>query len=1163
MAADNSMSPVRFLVVENDPQQRADIIETLKGWDYECYAAEAPADAEDAHSALLEDAILTAHRYRCHLALVDMRLRDDSDTTDTSGLALVSKLAPTISIILSGKGDRKTVRAALKPSLAPPARAYDFVGKEDGPEALREAILGAMQQIWHQRDIEFVRSKELESRTLINRFFPRNRTVPRDEVDDLLRRLFPDAKRLRIEATGASQRTLGLHLRRHSIVLKITEDDHSRPVIVKVARTGRIGEEIQRFTEAKKHFTSGRYAQPRGTPIELWDIGGTIYELIGDDEDFPYTTFSEYYKTHEYQDIGQVIENLDRLWKPLYKISPEKYGQKRIQTIIKAYNQVWGNDWFKRVISYRNHGSVDYYPYPFQQIDLLNPLNWLIRKIHLSDKGRYRDEETPDTDIAYTHGDLHSDNFFVDKRHDVWLIDYERTGFGPILQDWVELENDTLTHLAELNAPQDWSAYYQLLVALLSDTSIQPSKDRDFRSLKFDKEWKSINEIRRFAHSSSGIMEGTAYLWGLLLNALFRLTLLLKEQDEWIRTKQRKTKVIQQTLNPPQKLTLGIQRSLLLAGLLCHRLDHWNDEWPPKEWAGLISSLDTYATKQHPIAAATGDYALLIGVGNTPNEPHLSLPTTVKDAEALRIVLKQAGTGFPASNVSILCNETATLPRILEALKWLADQATANPDSTVIVYFSGHGGRLQDSQDYFLVPSDIDPGRLKETVLWSSEFTEQLRAIKAKRLLVLIDACHAAGMASAKDSTLLQEYGFIEAAPPDSLLREWKQLPASGSKQADSTPRQGEGRAVISSCRSDQSSYIRKDGKLSIFTHHLSEALTGQANRSGETGVTVTTLIQHLGKTVPESAQRDYPGTEQNPWTDYEGEDFQVVASSAETKVAPDIPSVVMPKPTPERPDFLLVTALREEHDCLLRGLPGNRKLPPAEDDIATCYQVDLPVVSPDQNFTGVYRTIIMPLMAMGRVKAATATANAISRWHPRYIILIGIAGGIAAQGVRIGDVLISDKIVDYELQKITTEGPEIRYDVHQADPRLLNACQNYTVENWSELVQTRRPARGKPTLYVGPIASGDKVVSFAVALTRYRTAWPKLIGVEMEAAGVATAAFQSSNQPGFFMIRCVSDLADENKNSAQTKRWRTYACDVAASYAIALLRSGPVPFAQ
>lgn len=63
-----------------------------------------------------------------------------------------------------------------------------------------------------------------------------------------------------------------------------------------------------------------------------------------------------------------------------------------------------------------------------------------------------------------------------------------------------------------------------------------------------------------------------------------------------------------------------------------------------------------------------------------------------------------------------------------------------------------------------------------------------------------------------------------------------------------------------------------------------------------------------------------------------------------------------------------------------------------------------------------------------------------------------------------------------------------------------------------------------------------------------------------MEAGGAASAAFQATPAPGFFMIRGVSDLADPEKDTPGVNCWREYACDVAASFFVGLLKSGLVP---
>lgn len=257
-----------------------------------------------------------------------------------------------------------------------------------------------------------------------------------------------------------------------------------------------------------------------------------------------------------------------------------------------------------------------------------------------------------------------------------------------------------------------------------------------------------------------------------------------------------------------------------------------------------------------------------------------------------------------------------------------------------------------------------------------------------------------------------------------------------------------------------------------------------------------------------------------------------------------------------ERADFLFITALPEERDALLRKLPGARRVPPRQSDIYVYFQAELSAGDGARE----YRLAILPLLGMGRVNAATAATDAIKRWRPKYVVLVGIAGGIAERQVAIGDLLISEQIVDYELQKITERGTEVRWAVHKASRRLYAAAMNVLGDDWTKRIDEPRLTPGRPQAHIGPIASGDKVIAVGDVLREYRSVWPSLIGVEMEAAGVATACFAAANQPEFFMVRGVSDLADAAKGSPGVEALRAYACDVAAAYAVALLESRPVP---
>ena len=256
--------------------------------------------------------------------------------------------------------------------------------------------------------------------------------------------------------------------------------------------------------------------------------------------------------------------------------------------------------------------------------------------------------------------------------------------------------------------------------------------------------------------------------------------------------------------------------------------------------------------------------------------------------------------------------------------------------------------------------------------------------------------------------------------------------------------------------------------------------------------------------------------------------------------------------------DFVIVTPLPEERKAILRHLGNPKRIPPVDDDIRTYYPSRVPVTFSDGS-RGEYKIIVTDLLGMGRVETANAVGDAIRRWKPRYLFVVGIAGGLARAKVTEGDVLVAEQIADYELQKLTPEKISVRWSVHRVDPRLLGAAKQMDADDWQPLISAIRPKAGKPSEHFGAICTGDKIIANGL-LDEYAHVWTKLIGVEMEAGGAASAAFQSAKATGFFMVRGVSDLADGDKDMPQTQSWRNYACDIAAAYTVGLLRSGPIP---
>lgn len=270
----------------------------------------------------------------------------------------------------------------------------------------------------------------------------------------------------------------------------------------------------------------------------------------------------------------------------------------------------------------------------------------------------------------------------------------------------------------------------------------------------------------------------------------------------------------------------------------------------------------TKPVRDHKPQTFSHGYALLIGVGQT-EYPKWSLPVTVKDVRAIRAILIDPDLcAYPddEQHVRLLHDAGATRQAILAGLAWLQTQTQNDPDATVFVYYSGHGWLDEASSRYYLIPHDVDPLDPAGTALPGADFNQALRAIPARRLVVVVDCCHAEGMATAQKGEVRLPKGLVAASLPKSMIEEIKQ---------------GAGRAVFTSCRGAESSWVRPDGTMSIYTYHLLEALRGAGNQPGDTVVNVSNLMSHLGRAVPASARALCQAT-QTPFFDLAAEDFPI-----------------------------------------------------------------------------------------------------------------------------------------------------------------------------------------------------------------------------------------------------------------------------------------------
>jgi len=226
-------------------------------------------------------------------------------------------------------------------------------------------------------------------------------------------------------------------------------------------------------------------------------------------------------------------------------------------------------------------------------------------------------------------------------------------------------------------------------------------------------------------------------------------------------------------------------------------------------------------------------YALIIGVGATKYEP-FSLPVTSNDAISFAKSLTEKA-GYLPHHVKVLSDEQATSNGIEGGFSWLTNCAKETPDSTCIVYYSGHGGLV--GHEYFLIPHDTDPYNLAHSSISMEQLNTWLMMIRGRRLVIFLDCCHAGSANLSKNIESL----FVPKSPDKEI-----------------NPLQlGEGRVLIASSTETQLSFILAGHSNSLFTEVLLEAFSIK----GE--VEITTVWAYVREQVSRRALQI--GREQTP----------------------------------------------------------------------------------------------------------------------------------------------------------------------------------------------------------------------------------------------------------------------------------------------------------
>jgi len=232
-------------------------------------------------------------------------------------------------------------------------------------------------------------------------------------------------------------------------------------------------------------------------------------------------------------------------------------------------------------------------------------------------------------------------------------------------------------------------------------------------------------------------------------------------------------------------------------------------------------------------------WAVVVGISRYKDTKIAGLRYAAADARAFHnwLVSSQGG-GYAPANVKLLLDHKATSENIKAALyNWLKQAAE---DDMVTIYFAGHGSpESPDTPDnLYLLSYDTKYTNIAATgfPMWDVK-TAISRFIKARKIVVIADACHAGGLGAAFDTGRRG-------------IRNVEINPISAGFQALSSASQGV--AVISASDDRQLSQESKQwgGGHGVFTYYLVKGLSGDADYNKDGHVTLGELIPYLSENV-------------------------------------------------------------------------------------------------------------------------------------------------------------------------------------------------------------------------------------------------------------------------------------------------------------------------
>ena len=289
--------------------------------------------------------------------------------------------------------------------------------------------------------------------------------------------------------------------------------------------------------------------------------------------------------------------------------------------------------------------------------------------------------------------------------------------------------------------------------------------------------------------------------------------------------------------------------------------------------------------------------------------------------------------------------------------------------------------------------------------------------------------------------------------------------------------------------------------------------------------------------------------------------------------------------------DIGIITIREDEFEAMLDRFPTRRHVKGTGSD----YQYSKVHTKAEEEL----RVVVARSPEQGQGAAQALASIMITDLAPRWIFVVGIAGGFPASEYTLGDVLLSQRMHDFavsaategkppefqdmggpmmlEVERLVTGLKGMRTRLGQwSDKEVLGKSKPritpptdiadvslYGNDDWKSKVlgslKAQFPvghAARNPDFFAAVIIASNTLMKDTVLATQWRQTARHASGVEMELGGVCRAArYGADGRTRVLAIRGLSDIVGYKRSH----EWTEYACRSAAAFADALIQSGLV----